>query len=134
MTYDEAQRPLSLWNLGEKWSILLATSGSTILTISGDLVKTLLIRRLGVCACFLGCTTSALIDDVAGINGVLLIPFCRWSVMSQDQHRRIGTHRIACQSPRRCHTLRSRSVSRPSELEWLTVRCGSDSRYRQRRW
>jgi hypothetical protein len=53
----------------------LPSSGSAILAIRGDGIKALLVAWLSVCARLLGRTTSTLVDDVAAIDGILLVAF-----------------------------------------------------------
>jgi hypothetical protein len=53
----------------------LTSSRCTILAIASILIKALLIGGLGICASLLCSTASALVNNVARVNGVLLIFF-----------------------------------------------------------
>jgi hypothetical protein len=53
----------------------LTSSRCTILTVASIFIKALLIGGLGICASLLCSTAGALFNDVARVNGILLVFF-----------------------------------------------------------
>ena len=96
--------------------ILLANSRGTILTACSQVINTFLIRRLGIGASLFGSTSSALVKDVALVNGIFLVLRCVLLVLDVipelDQ-----MYQVAHQSHHRYRTRCSQLLLHPSARE-----------------